>query len=238
MLLCCALCILSYFLLTSTNSFHCDSKLFLNFALAILSVTTLPHLIFNYSKRIRLKQLFTFIIVIRTTLQTDSNRGRVKNLIFNRGRTPPFTGITGFFKAIWFFNRTTSVGDSFMFERENALATNFTRTTYYSTLGWRWNCRGSWRGTFIFIWIVPAVIVTITFIRRWNTFSRIGTCELCWRTLNWNGEERLLTCIKVICLVVTIASLNYRSAKIWLSKCIFVTICYLAWWMYYYLYLI
>ena len=158
-----------------------------------VSVTILPHLIFNYSKRIRLKQLFTIMIVIRTTLQTDSNRGRVKNLIFNRGRTPPFTGISGF------FNRTTSVGDSFMFERENALATNCAWTTYYRTSGWRGSRKGSGRGsrrgsrsiTFIFIWIVLAVTVTVTSIRRWNTFSRIGTFKLCWRTLNWNRGERL-----------------------------------------------
>ena len=143
--------------------------------MAILSVTTLPHLIFNYSKRIRLKQLLTFVIIIRTTLWTDSNRGWVKNLIFNRGRTPSFIDIISFIKTVRSFYRTTSVGDSFMFERENALATNCARTTYYSTFGWRWNCRGSRRGTFIFIWIVPAVIVTITSIRRWNTFSRIGT---------------------------------------------------------------
>ena len=144
---------------------------------------------YTKSQRIRLKQFFTFRIVIGTTLRTDSNRGRVKNLIFNRSRTPPFTDFTGF------FNRTTSVGDSFMFERENALATNCARTTYYRTFSRRESRRNSRRGcrnvTFIFIWIVPAVTVTITSIKRWNTFSRIGTCELCWRTLNWNREERL-----------------------------------------------
>ena len=137
---------------------------------------------------IRLKQSFTSMIVLGTTLWTDSHRGRVKNLFFNRGRTPPFLDFTGF------FNRTTSVGDSFMFERENALATNCARTTYYRTFSRRGSHRGSRRGccgvTFIFIWVVPTVTVTITSIKRWNTFSRIGTCELCWRTLNWNREER------------------------------------------------
>ena len=145
------------------------------------------------SQRIRLKQFSTCRIVIGTTLWTDSDRGRIKNLIFNRGRTPPFPDFTSF------FNRTTSVGDSFMFERENAHATNCAWTTYYRTFSRRGSHRGSWRGccrvTFTFIWIVPAVTVTITSIKRWNTFSRIGTCELCWRTLNWNGEERILTCI-------------------------------------------
>ena len=140
------------------------------------------------SQRIRLKQFFTFMIVIGATLRTDSNRGRVENVIFNNGRTPSFSGITS-------ANRTTSVGDSFMFERENAPATNCARTTYYRTFGWKGSRRGSQRGsgslTFIFIWIVPAVTVTITSIKRWNTFSRIGTCELCWRTLNWNRGEKL-----------------------------------------------
>ena len=129
------------------------------------------------------------MIVLGTTLWTDSHRGRVKNLFFNRGRTPPFLVFTSF------FNRTTSVGDSFMFERENTLATNCARTAYYRTFSRRGSHRGSRRGccgvTFIFIWIVPAVTVTITSIKRWNTFSRIGTCELCWRTLNWNRGERL-----------------------------------------------
>ena len=141
------------------------------------------------SQRIRLKQFSTYRIVIGTTLWTDSDRGRVKNLIFNRGRTPPFPDFTRF------FNRTTSVGDSFMFERENALATNCARTAYYRTFGRRGSWRGSWRGccrvTFIFIWIVPTVSITITSIRRWNTFSWIGTFKLCWRTLNWNRGERL-----------------------------------------------
>ena len=65
------------------------------------------------------------MIVIGTTLRTDSDRGRVKNLIFNFGSTPPFT----------ILDRTTSVGNSFMFERENAFATNYARTAYYMALG-------------------------------------------------------------------------------------------------------
>ena len=155
------------------------------------------------TKSITLKQSFTSMIVLGTTLWTDSNRGRVENMIFNRGRTPPFLVFTSF------FNRTTSVGDSFMFERENAHATNFARTTYYRTFSRRGRRRGSWRGccrvTFTFIWIVPAVTVTITSIKRWNTFSRIGTCELCWRTLNWNREERLQA------LKITIVSWQFQQ---------------------------
>ena len=110
------------------------------------------------------------MIIFRTTVWTDSDRWRVKNLIFNFGRTPPFTILDG----------TTSVGNSFMFERENAFATNYARTAYYMALGLS-----------LFIWVVPTVIVTVPSFRRWNTFSRIGTFELCWRTVYWNGGERL-----------------------------------------------
>ena len=151
-------------------------------------VTVCVHELPGDYQKIRLKHLFTFIIVFGTTVWTDSDRGRVKNSFrINKGRTPPFIESI----SSTFFNRTTSVGNSFIFEREIALATNFARTTYYRTLGWRWNWRRSWRGTVFFIWIVPTVIVTITYIRRWNTFSRIGTSELCWKTLNWNRGEWL-----------------------------------------------
>ena len=152
----------SPFLLYWITSFTCLGSTYpRTHFLALLPCTQFPR---NFQK------LFTFIIIFRTTLWTDSDRWRVKNLIFNFGWTPPFT----------ILDRTTSVGDSFMFERENALATNCARTTYYIALG-----------IWLFIWVVPTVIVTIPSFRRWNTFSRIGTFELCWRTLYWNGGQRL-----------------------------------------------
>ena len=45
--------------------------------------------------------------------------------------------------------------------------------------------------TLFFIGIVPAVIDTIALIIRRNTFSKIDTSELWWRTLDWNGGKGL-----------------------------------------------
>ena len=117
---------------------------------------------FQHNSKDQLKQFFTCIIIIGTTLWTDSNIGRVEISIWiNRSRTPPFT----------IFYWTTSVGDPFIFERENALTANCTRTTYYGALRWeipgdcwRWNWKGRQRGTFNFIWIVPRFVMTICYL--------------------------------------------------------------------------